>query len=387
MTTVPVNPRVLVWARAERGLDTVTAAERLGITPEELVALEDGEVIPNVTQLRSMANKYGISFSALLMPEPLPPATRLRVEDFRTRESGAPIWTPELLVMLDEVNVLIDGLADLQEGAPAAFQPVELPRATMISDPEQVAASERARMGLGIETQLGLNTPAEAFRRFRGLVEESGVFVYLINAGDTDDWRGLAVYDDRQIPLIIINGDEGQPAWRLFTLMHEYYHLLLRQTGVSDQRSNHSVEALCNQFAAHFLMPADRFIAEARYVNSGHRPWEVRDAKELAVRFHVSITAAAIHLEDLGLAPKGYGDQVIATLHRPTRRKSTGGPSYYEKMANRYGCRHFDVVFRALDAGALDRVEAYELTTVQPEYFPRMRAEVAERRAAYGWRT
>lgn len=386
MTTIPVNPRVLVWARSERGLDTIAAAERLGITPDDLSSLEEGETVPNITQLRQMAAKYGISFSALLMPEPLPPASRLKVTDFRTRDGGEAVWTPELLAMLDDVNLLIDGLADLRDAAPTEFRPVELPRVTTATEPDQVAAAERARLRLRLETQLGLNTPAEVFRHFRTLLEESGVFVYVIRAGDADDWRGLAIYDERQIPVIIINGDETQPAWRLFTLFHEYYHLLLRLTGISDERSGTTTEALCNRFAAHFLMPPDQFMTEARFVNQGHRPWDLRDVRILADRFHVSLTAVAIHLEGVGLAAAGFGHQVMAMLNRPARRqrKGTGGPDYYEQMEYRWGGRHFDVVFRALDAGAIDRIEAYELTTVQPENFARMRAEVAEHRAAYG---
>jgi len=387
VTAVPVNPRVLVWARSERGLDMITAADRLGMAPDELDALEGGHVIPNVTQLRNMANKYGISFSALLMPEPLPPATRLKVDDFRTVEGGAARWTPDLMSMLDEVNLVIDGLADIRDAAPAEFRAMDLPRATSGTRPEVVAEVERERLKFNVDMQLGMRTPAEAFRHFRTLIEESGVFVYVMAAGTVDDWRGLAVYDERQVPVIIINGDEPKPEARLFTLFHEYYHLLLRLTGISDERGGSATERLCNRFAAHFLMPVDRFTAEARLVNGGHRSWDLRDVRMLAERFHVSLTAVAIHLEEIGLAPDGFGRQVMSMLSRPPRRKGGGGPDYYEKMANRFGSRHFDVVFRALDAGALDRIEAYELTTVQPENFARMRAEVAERRAAYGWPT
>jgi Zn-dependent peptidase ImmA (M78 family)/DNA-binding XRE family transcriptional regulator len=386
VTAIPVNPRVLVWARSERGLDTITAAERLGITPEELVALEDGEVQPTVTLLRKMAAKYEIGFSALLMPDPLPPSTRLKVSDFRTHMGAGPNWTPELLATLDEINVLIDALADLRDANPHVFRPVQLPRATGGTDPIEVARQERVRLAIPVEAQLGLNSDAEAFRRFRSLVEESGVFVYVITAGDAEDWRGIAIYDEREIPVIVINGGERENGWKLFTLFHEYYHLLLRQTAISDQRSENPTEALCNRFAAHFLMPAAAFIAEARDVNGGHRPWDLKDVKKLADRFHLSVTATAIHLEDVGLTEKGFGFAVMSQIRRGTSRQRSVVVSYYEQMVNRWGGRHFDVVFGALDADVLDQVEAYEITAVKPENFAKMRSAVAERKAAYGWR-
>lgn len=356
------------------------------MTPDELAALEDGEVIPTITVLRHMASKYEIGFSSLLMPEPLPPTTRLKVTDFRTHGGVGAVWSPELLAALDEINLLIEGLAELRDADPHNFRPVVLPTATTTTDPVAMAARERARLVLPIEAQLGLRTDAEAFRRFRSLIEDSGVFVYVINAGDTDDWRGLAIYDERDIPVIIINGDERQNGWKLFTLFHEYYHLLLRQTAISDERAESSNEGLCNRFAAHFLMPATAFIKEAGEVNQGQRPWDLADAKKLADRFHLSITATAIHLEDVGLAAKGFGQSALRLLRSvKATPKSTFG-NYYETMVNRYGGRHFEVVFKAVDAGTIDRIEAYELTNVKPENFPKMRSAVAERKAAYGWR-
>jgi Zn-dependent peptidase ImmA (M78 family) len=383
VTAVPINPRVLIWARGERGLDTLTAADRLGWHPDELAAIEDGVQVPNVTQLRHMASKYGITFAALLMPEPLLPTTRLKVDDFRTLRSGQPRFGPDLLEVLDEVNLLIDGLADLREAAPAEFWPVELPVVTPKMRAEDVAARERKRLGLATDFQLGLSSPAEAFRHLRMRLEENGVFVYLMKAGSAEHWRGLAVYDERKIPVIVINGDEGEAAWRLFTLFHEYYHLLLRQTGIGDERAEAGTEVLCNQFAAHFLMPPERFIEEARALNPAEHEWTLRDARDLADRFHVSITAAAIHLQDVGLAQPGYASSVIAQLQRPAKRPGrTSG--YYENMANRFGSRHFDVLFKALDAGVLDVLDVFELCTVKPKNLPQMRQMISERQAVYG---
>jgi Zn-dependent peptidase ImmA (M78 family)/transcriptional regulator with XRE-family HTH domain len=383
VTSVAVNPRVLIWARGERGLNEITAADKLGITLDELAALESGAATPTITTLRHIASKYEIGFSALLMPEPLPTTSQLKVSDFRTHASGLPVWTPELLAMLDELNELIEGLADLREMAPDDFRFTDMPRATSASDPVAVAAEERKRLGLKLDAQLGLKTDLETFRRFRALVEDSGVFVYVISAGSTNSWRGLSIYDDRKIPVIVINGAEKNNSGKLFTLFHEYYHILLRQSAISDQGRGSPAEANCNRFAAHFLMPASRFVEEAQIVNSGYRDWDLRDAKALATRFHLSISAVAIHLEELGLANEGYGQATINQLAASTAAKP-GFVDYYDQMANKFGVRHFRAIFRALDAGIVDKIDAFELTTVQPEYFPKMRSAIAERQAAYG---
>src|SRR5262249_43925268 len=72
MSEVPVNGKVLQWARTIRGLDIDQAAKLLGLPTEELRAYESETKRPLVGLLRKMSAKYRINFSSLLMPEPLP---------------------------------------------------------------------------------------------------------------------------------------------------------------------------------------------------------------------------------------------------------------------------------------------------------------------------
>ena len=247
MTDVPVNPKVLIWARLERGFDISGAAARLGIPEEELLELENGVRHPSVGELRNMSAKYEIGFSSLLMPEALPSETSLNLKDFRTHGSGAPgKWNPDLLMEMDDINVLIDAMADLRDAEPALFGNT-LPIARIATDAGQVAADERNRVGLDVDTQAAWKTDAAAFNRLRSLVEAQGVFVYQVNASTTDDWRGIAIFDERKIPVIVINSNETFPAAKSFTLFHEYAHLLLRQSAITDHRSRDGNEVYCNK--------------------------------------------------------------------------------------------------------------------------------------------
>ncbi len=75
---------------------------------ERMMSPEDH---PSVGELRNVSAKYEIGFSSLLMPDVLPPETRLKLQDFRTHGSGAPgKWNPELLMEMDDINVLIDAM-------------------------------------------------------------------------------------------------------------------------------------------------------------------------------------------------------------------------------------------------------------------------------------
>jgi transcriptional regulator with XRE-family HTH domain len=136
----------------ERGLTPTQAANRRRISIVDLEELEQGKRNPTVSELRSMAAKYEIGFSALVMPEPLPPSTRLNVQDFRTHASASEKWNPELLMEMDDINVIIDAMADLRDAEPNLLK-AEFPKITADMNPAQVAADERKRIRIDVQRQ------------------------------------------------------------------------------------------------------------------------------------------------------------------------------------------------------------------------------------------
>jgi Zn-dependent peptidase ImmA (M78 family)/transcriptional regulator with XRE-family HTH domain len=387
VTAVPVNPKVLIWARIERGLDMPAAATRLGIPEEELIELENGTRHPSVGELRNMSAKYEIGFSSLLMPDVLPTDTRLNLLDFRTHGSeAARKWNPELLMEMDDINVLIDAMSDLKEADPTLFANT-LPSASASMDAAKVAADERNRIGLDVSVQAAWKTDAPAFNRLRSLVETQGVFVYQVNASTTDDWRGIAIFDERKIPVIIINSNEEFPAARSFTLFHEYAHLLLRQSAITDHRSRDRQEEFCNKFAAHFLMPTREFRGAALSVGGGFRTfWTDTQLKKIGGVFETSMSAVALHLESHNLAPDGFFNAKLSEWRvREKKERKPGIVPYYDKIANRLGVQHIKVVFEALDHRRINQLDAYEMLDVQASNFAKLRAKIREREAEYGW--
>ncbi|WP_156928816.1 ImmA/IrrE family metallo-endopeptidase [Bradyrhizobium sp. th.b2] len=388
MTDVPVNPKVLIWARLERGFDVPGAAARLGVPEEELLELESGARHPSVGELRNMSAKYEIGFSSLLMPDVLPSETRLKLQDFRTHGSGAPgKWNPELLMEMDDINVLIDAMADLRDADPALFAN-KLPKASFATGAEKVAVDERSRVGLDVSTQAAWKTDATAFKTLRSLVEAQGVFVYQVNASTTDDWRGMAIFDERKIPVIVINSNEAFPAARSFTLFHEYAHLLLRQSAITDHRSRDANEEYCNKFAAYFLMPAQEFRGAALSVGGGFRNyWTDTHLRKIGGVFKTSMSAVALHLENLDLAPDGFFNVKVSEW-RVREKKDSKPPivPYYDKIANRLGVQHIKVVLEALDRKRINQLDAFEMLDVQASNFAKLRAKIMEREAGFGWR-
>lgn len=73
--------------------------------------------------------------------------------------------------------------------------------------------------------------------------------------------RGYAIYDE-YCPLIFINSKDTSENGKIFTLLHELAHILLKHSGVSSYDFNKNEEYQCNHIAGEILMPSQDFEAQ-----------------------------------------------------------------------------------------------------------------------------
>lgn len=86
------------------------------------------------------------------------------------------------------------------------------------------------------------------------------VLVLQVQAISVLEMRGFSISGD-VLPVVVLNGGDP-PRGRIFTLMHEFAHVLLSAAGVCDVLPRRAirapadeVEVFCNRVAAAILMP------------------------------------------------------------------------------------------------------------------------------------
>jgi Zn-dependent peptidase ImmA (M78 family) len=372
MAEVPVNGRVLVWARKLRGLSVDTAAELLNVSPDELHLYESGNKKPLVGFLRLIARQYRINFTSLLMPEPLPLEQPPTDHRSRTRERSLSIDT---LVAIEEVNEALEAFDDIGDEVENIVPRLSIGSATLDDDPEALAARERRRFGVTIEEQKAWNSHAHARIQWRQRIENRGVFTYMIPM-PIEELSGFSILRDG-IAGICINDRESTEGAKIFTLFHEYCHLLLRQTGISDENDSNRVEKFCNQFAASFLIPRSPLVEAIGGVETPHE-FSDADIKHLSVRFRVSNRAIALRLEETGLAPRGFYKRRTAPWDLPIERpqRTDGQPDYIKIRLKRIGRLHAATVLRAVKRRAINSFDASQLIGLQPAFFGKVQAVI-----------
>jgi Zn-dependent peptidase ImmA (M78 family)/ribosome-binding protein aMBF1 (putative translation factor) len=376
--TVRIAHDVLRYLREERRhLSISSAAKKLGIETEELAAFESGTREPSIAFVELMSRKYGINEAWFYLDSPIKVRKH---KSHRTLLGRPPTVTFETAIALELIDERQRNLQEITSPEELARAYRMFPSATQHDDIEVLARRERSRLNVSVVEQIEWKNLTDAFRTWRERIEMKGVSVYLEKM-NLDDCRGVSVFDEGELPAIIVNSNENGFPPKIFTLLHEYGHLLLRDPGLSDEQRDNKVESFCNQFAAAVLMPID---ALKQIFQPMPMRWMVETVNKGAATLKVSRWSFAIRLETLGLVEKGFSDRF-----RPDEkalRTSSNQPAmqYVVRRFRELGSHYSNRVLNAVHRNAIDRMTAARMLNARPEYFPQIQSEMNYSRRFYG---
>jgi Zn-dependent peptidase ImmA (M78 family) len=322
-----VKPELLVWARTTSGLDVGIAAEKIGVREEVLTRWERGEQNPTITQLRSAARAYKRALVSFFLPAP-PLEVSLPIDFRRSPTMDSPVGlSSRALSELRQARRKREVGIELSESAgyrvpqvPSGIEPDQ--------DPEEVANEERRRLGFGVDEQLQLGSADEALSTWKRILENAGILVFQCSRVDIKDFRAISIAE-RPLPFIMLNPRDSRSA-RVFSLFHEYAHLMIGVGGVCEIETYSTipdrarVERFCNYFAGAFLVPRPNLL--------GLRSWQgfenSRDAddvlSEVARRFRVSREVILRRLLTLGIVRSEFYERKRQELIAQYQQLSLG---------------------------------------------------------------
>lgn len=257
--TVPVKPQLIVWARERAKLDQEALVDRF----PKIQDWENGEIKPTLRQLENFAKAVHVPIGYLFLQEPI--SEPLPISDFRTFADKAVAQpSPNLLdtiYLCQERQTWYREYMQLHALQPLSF----IGSASIEKNPMEVAKSMESLLGTSHEDRTKLPSWTETLRFLVSRMEEAGVLVMassIVGSNthrhlDAKEFRGLALADS-YAPLIFLNTNDSKAA-QMFTLVHEFAHILLGESGISDvgveKISDVATERWCNAVAAEFLMP------------------------------------------------------------------------------------------------------------------------------------
>ncbi len=289
---VNVNPSVMEWARTSSGRDFESVKKRLDVSVDTIKEWEQGNKKPTLNTLKILATFYKRPLAAFFLPEP--PKEPSLPTDFRylPDERRCPLSTKSLLAVR-RARRLQSLATELTENL--GYKPVaRIGEASLNEDPEVVAARERDRLIISIEEQFRFRSDHDAFSKWREALENLNILVLQVRI-HPEEARGFSLLNDL-LPTIIVSISDYIRA-RIFTLFHEYAHLLLNTSGIcfpheapEEHDNNHYIERFCDHFAGALLVPKSALLKDTDVKQITKTTDKVDDylLYEIANRFKVS---------------------------------------------------------------------------------------------------
>jgi len=395
-TSIPalVEPSVLRWARESIDLTPVAASRKIGVPDDRVEAWESGEAQPTVAQLRKAAEVYKRSLAVFFLPAPPTGFDTLR--DFRRHEGAAAgPWSQGLHEDYRRAHVQRELALELYEledaEPPSAWRITPLPP----SD-EELAAAARQRLLDAAPLPLpgGGGTAYEHLNAWVAALETAGVMVLAAAGGrvPTSEMRAFSLYFD-VLPVIVVNGADAARG-RLFSLLHEYAHLLLHTGGLCDTTTDASattpdrrLEARCNAIAAAILMPRAAVLAqpEVRAREHARGNWDYNSLAAAAAPFGASTEAFLRRLLDLGRVDaafyRAWRGEVLARYEEEESQPRSSGGDWYRNTARDLGKGYVRLVADAHRRRVIDSYTAASYLNVKVGQISRL-AQAAALKAA-----
>jgi Zn-dependent peptidase ImmA (M78 family)/transcriptional regulator with XRE-family HTH domain len=365
-----VKPALLIWARERAGLRLEEAASRLGIEVERLQQWEQGTDRPSIAQLRKIGELYKRPLGVFFLSEP-PQGFDPQQEFHRLQGVTPQTESPEFRLALRTALFRREAARELYERLDEPIPECRV-MARPSEDAEVVGQRIRESLGISWETQLAWNGAYAALNAWRAAIERQGVLVFQTGDVELTEMRGTSI-PHGPLPVILLNSADA-PHGRVFTLVHEFAHILLATAGhqtspMEGQRlpEDQVLERVSNRFAAAALMPRQQFLIEA----SSH-PAALAGDEEGLKRFanRIKLSPEAILRRLMAL------QKVAASLYRQKRRgwqerswftfpQGDGGPPIEVRVVSSVGRPFASLVLEGYQRNAVSSADVVDYLGVQ----------------------
>lgn len=370
-----IEPKLLIWARESSGMAVAMAASKIKVPETRLREYETGQMRPTIRQLELLANVYKRPLAAFFLPEPPASEPEGALPDFRRPSAKNKGRTPELTFQIRHARFRREIALQLYEELQEAVPPSLDLKVQLTDEPKDVAIKIRTLFEITPAMQFAWKDEYEALRAWRTALEDNFVLVFQARRVAVDEVRGfsLATFP---LPVIAVNSADAVTA-RIFSLMHEFCHLLLRQEGMCDlKESLHfsdgtKVEAFCNAVAACVLVPEELMKIDLK----NYSLTDIEDTtKSLARKYWVSQYVVLRRMFSLKLISSAVYSKFAAIFENRKPAKKSGGAVPQHTLALSSCGRLFPrIVMESYASDLITGADVAEYLSLKTKYFDQVK--------------
>lgn len=376
----PVHPQTLHWIRIELGLSLETIAKKTNFSVENLQKWEEGTEKLTLSQTKKIAKIYKVSVAFLYQKQTPDEHHFKSIVDFRRASSRYEPFSDRLHLAIRKAHFRQTWMSEFLQSENK--QPLDWLGCFSNND-NFFEIAEKCKNWLNIEQEKIkiLQDDKEAFDYWVEKIEGKGVIVasnhthsaYKI---DREEYSGIVLYDE-YAPLILLN-PKDKPSRKIFTLLHELAHLLIKPESClsainfrTNEDEYDELEVFCNNIASAVLIDK----------NIVNKSWQQQTSESdnieiLTKKFKVSYSAVAVALKKYDIINQETLNQLLdfyKTKFQENESKSKGGKTIPDKQVlDRCGKLLTTQVLSAYEQGTIDSLEVYDVLGMKLKYLNKL---------------
>ncbi|MCL4400075.1 ImmA/IrrE family metallo-endopeptidase [Patescibacteria group bacterium] len=346
---------------------------KFGVSGKYLKEIESSEHELSLELIKEFASLYKFPLSCFLLPRPL--KDDLVPADYRqvpAAQRGS--VSPKMALVLrsaQRAQYVISILNEIVSNT--------LPTIHLHDDIEKIALEARELLDRAFLAQERINNPYQFFNLLRDELEKLGLVV-MKTSFPLDDARAFSLTSQKPYVIVVNNKDGTEFGYspKIFSLLHEFGHVLLRDGGLCSDLSSVSKieqELFCNAFAAACLIPKSTLYTHLRQKNitafSNEEKMETID--DLRKKFLVSGEVVIRRIHSLKYISLEERDRLINDWDRYAARYRKSGfippLSQSQKCFNKNGKYYTHSVFNGVARGVLTPENAVSYLGIKLKHF------------------
>ncbi|MEA1905483.1 MAG: XRE family transcriptional regulator [Euryarchaeota archaeon] len=387
-----VTPDLLIWARESAGFTKGDAAHKLGVKLQRLEDWEGGVGRPTIKQLRRLGQLYKRPIAVFYLDEK--PIDFQPLRDFRRIPGSSGFQQPvqlnfEIRQAIYRRQVALNLIEDLYGESPGFEHKINI-----TDDPEKVGSKIRNILKVDAEKQKKASGKYGAINLWRAAIEGAGVLVFQSTGVDVAEMRGFSI-NEFSLPVILLNGADTTNG-RVFTLLHEFAHIMLKEGGICDLNEdydlppeNRRIEVFCNHVAGAALIPRQELLNNDIVIQrSKVDDWSDNELSALTKRFNVSVEVVLRRLLICGLTTKTFYKYKRDGFHKRyemvSKKPKKGGPSPDTKTISRAGRAFVKLV---LDSYYQEKITSSDLSDyleIRLKHLPKVEDKIMSKPVRFG---
>ena len=374
---VDIELSVLKWLIDSSGWAEEEIAKRLGTSTQNIQKIIAGEKKPTFRQLKELSIMFKRPIAAFLLSKPKP--EKPKPKDYRLLPERVDKFDKKTLLVLRKTRRLQELSKELSRNIKYDTK-TKLEKAKTSDSPEKIAEKYREIFELTLDKQKKFKTAYELFHYLRDVLEDMNIYVFQFSM-PVEDARGFVLVDDS--PNVIVVNTKDSIEARLFSLMHEFGHILLGESVIDlpdvASSTKDKIESWCNAFSAAFLLP--KSIAKDIFTENKPALTQRKTLNYLSRKYKVSKAMLLLSMTKLDFITKkdlrDILNQFKPDLKKEKEKAAKGGggvPSDRKALAE-MGNKFISLVANNYDRDFITYTDALNYLSIKSKNFDKVLAK------------